>query len=507
MKVFTTSQTKELDEYTVKNEPISSLELMERAANLFCDALMNEIKPSAIDKVAVFAGPGNNGGDALAIARILAGKSYKVEVYLFNPKDSLSKDCLSNKERILQNPQIKFTEVKGSFAPPKLEGNDIVIDGLFGSGLNAPLSGGFAAVVKYINQSDACVFSIDVPSGLFGEDNANNNPETIIQAYRTYTFQYPKISFFLKENYPFTGNWKVLDIGIHPEAIEQIPSSTFYTEERDVTVMYRRRNKFSHKGDFGHALLIAGSYGKIGAARLSAGACLRTGVGLLTCYVPNCGYEIMQASVPEAMVETDANEYHISTVPDTDPYKAIGIGPGIGKDPETVQALENLLEKSKCPLVIDADALNIISDEKNLLTEIPPKSILTPHPKEFDRLAGASANSFERLEKARELSARINCYIILKGAYTSVISPKGKTFFNSTGNPGMATGGSGDVLTGMLVSLMAQAYSPLESAVMGVYLHGLSGDIASSIYSEEAMTSGDIIESIGKAWKDLEVLK
>ncbi len=502
MKLFSTNQTKELDAYTIEHEPIQSIDLMERAARTFTDVFCLRFQDIS-GKIIVFAGPGNNGGDALAIARILYLKGYLVETYLFNPKENLSADCLNNKKSLLKLPQIKFTEVKDTFIPPELSRNDIVIDGLFGSGLNKPLEGGFASVVKYINSSPCTVISIDIPSGLSGEDNTENSTGNIISADYTYTFQFPKLSFLFPENEPFAGKVEVLDIGLHPEGLSSIPTPFHLITKDDVSSLLKKRSRFAHKGNFGHALLIAGSQGKMGAAVLAGKACLRSGAGLLTAHIPQSGNGIMQISLPEAMTSIDKDEFMFSRVPNLDSYNAIAAGPGIGTGEITAGALADLLRQAANPMILDADALNMIAKDSSLLELIPGNSILTPHPKEFDRLAGTSASSYERLHKAMEFAVSTQTYLILKGRYTAVCTPEGECWFNTTGNPGMATAGSGDVLTGILLGLLAQSYSPMEASILGVYLHGLAGDIALDDHSEESLLSGDIISYIGMAFKEI----
>ena len=501
MKLFLTNQIKKLDAYTIKHEPVDSIDLMERAAQAFTDAFCRRFQEHR--RIIVFAGQGNNGGDALAIARMLHLKDYPVESYLFN-KGDLSSDCLTNKERLLKLPQIRFTEVKsGAFTPPDLGENDIVIDGLFGSGLNKPLEGGFAAIVKYINESKSTVVSIDMPSGLLGEDNSTNSVDSIIKADYTYTFQFPKLSFLLPENEHYVGNMEVLDIDLHPKGMEEIFSPYHIIQKQDIQKLLKSRSRFAHKGVFGHALLIAGSRGKMGAAVLAGKACLRSGAGLLSMHVPQSGNVVVQSSLPEAMTSIDDNEYRFSKVPELDLYNAIAVGPGISTDEITANALRHLLQQADKPLALDADALNIIAQDKSILEWVPENTILTPHPKEFDRLTEVSASSYERLQKAMKFAVTHKVYIILKGRYTAVCTPQETCWFNVTGNPGMATAGSGDVLTGILLGLLAQSYTPFEASLIGVYLHGSAGDIALKDSSEESLLSGDIIRCLGSAFREV----
>lgn len=501
IKIFATDQVKELDQYTILHEPVSSIDLVERASTVFMHEFCRRF--SKQHRIIVFAGQGNNGADALAISRLLKDEAYRVETYLFNPTHHLSVDCEMNKQRLLAMDQVEFTEVTDDFAPPVLGKQDIVIDGLFGSGLNRPLTGGFAGVVAYINQSEATVVSIDIPSGLFGEDNRTNEQQAIIQADLTLTFGFPKLAFLLPENVAFTGEWKVLDIGIHPDIVRETSTPYSMVTEEDIAQVFRPRPKFAHKGTFGHALLIAGSRGKLGSSVLSAKACLRTGAGLITVHTPQCGEVVFQTAFPEAMLNFDPNQEFFTALPDLSSYDVIGVGPGIGQRLETGAALERLLQGASKPIVMDADALNIMASNKDLLLRVPPRSILTPHTKEFDRLAGDSATGYERLMKAQSFAQQYKVCVVLKGAYTATCTPSGKVFFNSTGNPGISTAGSGDVLTGVILGLLSQGYEPETAAVAGVFLHGTAGDLAAQAYSEESMLAGDLVKMLGKAYKQI----
>lgn len=499
IKIFATEKVKDLDQYTIKHEPVSSPDLVERAATVFIHEFCRRYSKQT--RIVIFAGQGNNGADALAVARLLIDEGYRVETVLFNPSGHLSYDCQLNKERLLTMENADFTEVKDNFVPPELGAYDVVIDGLFGSGINRPLTGGFAAVVHYLNQSEAAIVSIDIPSGLFGEDNRQNDPDAIVRADVTLTFQFPKLAFLLPENGKYVGEWKVLDIGLHPDIIDETPTPYYFVQEEEVASVFEPRNRFAHKGSFGHALLIAGSKGKMGAALLSAKACMRSGVGLLTAHIPARGELAFQVALPEALLSFDSNKEFFSALPEVSAYTAIGIGPGLGQHMESVAALERLLSAVSRPLVIDADALNLLASNHDLIQRVPPRSILTPHPKEFDRLAGESASGYERLLKAQSFAATHQVCVVLKGAYTAVCTPEGNVYFNSTGNPGMATAGSGDVLTGIILGLLAQGHEPETAAVTGVFLHGVAGDLAAVYRSEESMLAGDITDMLGKAFK------
>ena len=501
MKILTSSQLKELDKYTIAHEPIASIDLMERAAIALTNAIIRRWDKSF--KMVVFAGPGNNGGDALAVARMLSQRGYHVEVFLFNTKGKLSEECQTNLERLKMCGSVYFTEISTQFDPPELTESHVVIDGLFGSGLNKPLSGGFAAVVKYINASKAQVAAIDIPSGLMGEDNTYNIRQNIVHADVTLSIQLPKLSFLFPENEDVVGEWELLDIGLKQSYIDATASPFSIFGEEVIRPIIKPRKRFAHKGSFGHGLLIAGSYGMAGASILSAKACLRSGIGLLTVHTPIHNHDILQISVPEAIVQTDIHERYFAQPTDLSRYKAIAIGPGLGQEEDTALAMMEQIQGSNLPIILDADAINILSTHRNWLSRLPKRCILTPHLGELERLIGKCMDTYERLTKVKELAAYLQSYIIVKGAWTTIVTPEGEYFFNPTGNPGMATGGSGDVLTGILLALVAQGYSREEACKLGVYIHGLAGDIAAEEMTETGMISSDIINALPNAWKKI----
>jgi len=504
MKIFKTQFVKLIDKYTVENEPILSIDLMERAASKVADWLIN--KYSNDREFEIFVGPGNNGGDAMVVARLLTYTNYKVNVFIVKFTDKSSDNFNINYSRLKelseQKNKLKINILTQDSQLPNINSNSVVVDGVFGSGLSRPLENLPAAIVNHINKSKAEIVSVDVPSGLFGEDNSQNN-ENIINADFTLTFQFPKLSFLYPENDKYVGEWHVLNIGLDKNFINKSETDYFYFLKNEVKL--KSRNKFDHKGKYGHALLIAGSYEKTGAAILASRACLRSGVGLLTVHVPQSAYEIMQTAVPEAMLMIDETETNYCKNNELHKFNAIGIGPGIGKKKSMKMALKNLIENSKVPIVFDADAINILSENKEWLNNIPENSIFTPHPKEFERLVGKSTNNFERNRMQVEFAKKYSVYVVLKGANTAVACPDGKTYFNSTGNPGMATAGSGDVLTGIVLSLLAQGYSSKDAALIGVFIHGLAGDIAAHEMSQEALIASDIIYCLGKAFISLKV--
>ena len=504
MKIFTGAQIHELDKYTIEHEPIKSIDLMERAAKAIVRAI-NDTWSTAVP-VVVFAGPGNNGGDALAVARMLAEQKYQVSVYLFNINGKLSADCMANKQRVMACRAVKsFTEVTSEFDPPVLETGTLVVDGLFGSGLNKPLAGGFASLVKYINQSPATVVSIDLPSGLMAEDNTFNVRANIIRADVTLTLQQKKLSFLFAENQALIGKLRVLDIRLSKEGMERISSHYNILEECDLCPRLLHRGEYAHKGDMGNALVIAGSYGMAGAAVLAARACLRSGAGKVTVCTPRRNNDIMQISVPEAVMCLDKEETHFSEAIDTTDFDAVGIGPGLGVKEASAIALITQIRRTKVPVVIDADGLNILASHRAWLQQLPKGIIMTPHPKEFERLAGNHfSDSYERLSNARDMAEHLQAYIILKGHYSALCMPDGNIIFNPTGNAGMATAGSGDVLAGMITGLLARGYKQADACMLGMYLHGMAGDLAAKELGEESVVASDIIRYLPQAFKRLD---
>ena len=504
MKIFTAAQIHELDNYTITHEPIKSIDLMERAAKTITRAIMDEWTDRT--PMVIFAGPGNNGGDALAVARLLAEENYKVSVYLFNIHNKLSDDCAANKQRLIDSKRVgHFTEVTLNFDPPELTEDMVVIDGLFGSGLNKPLIGGFASLVKYINQCPAKVVSIDIPSGLMCEDNTYNIHSNIIRADLTLTLQQKKLSMMMADCQKYIGRLRVLDIRLSKEYIDKTEANCRILEEQDVRRLLMPRDDFAHKGAMGNALIIAGSYGMAGAAVLATRACLRSGVGKVTVHTPRRNYLVMQTAVPEAVMQMDHEETYFSESVDSTDFDALGIGPGLGLVENTAIALIGQIRRTSCPIVADADALNILANHQAWMQQLPSGIIMTPHPKGFDRMAGSTSNNdYERLIRAQQMAEHIKGYIILKGHHSALCMPDGHIVFNATGNSGMATAGSGDVLTGILTALLARGYDKGTACQLGMYLHGLAGDLAAKEVGKESLVASDIIQFLPKAFLKLE---
>jgi len=502
MKILPIDKVREADAYTIKNEPVDSIDLMERAAKSCCKWMLSKFRST--DRIKVFCGLGNNGGDGLAIARLLVKKDFRVEVFVLRYSDKSSDDFNTNLENLKYQKKVKINEISQIKDLPETLGSDWVVDAIFGSGLSKPVTGFVGQVIEYINNQNTKVVSIDIPSGLFADRSSVDSGGAIINADVTLSFEFAKKAFMFSENLPFVKEWEIMSINLHPDFIKSVDKADYLTLKDDIQGLIKKRRKFDHKGRFGHALLIAGSYGKMGAAVLASEACMRTGAGLLTTHIPKQGYDIIQTAVPEVMTSIDRSETSFSELPGLDPYNAIGIGPGIGQDKETCTALKVLIQNTGLPILFDADAINILGENKTWLSFIPPGCIFTPHPKEFERLAGKSNNAFERDKQQREFSVKYGAYVILKGYSTAISCPDGTCFYNSTGNPGMATGGSGDVLTGVILGLLAQEYTSLEACLVGTYLHGLAGDLASKELGYEASLASDITGHIGYAYQILQ---
>lgn len=498
MKIFSASQIRACDTYTIHASKISSYELMEKAAAQ-CVAWINENLPS--DSVfIILCGSGNNGGDGLAITRMLHRQGYSAKAFLLRLSDELTEDCRKNFER-LNSIEKGLAEIlpQDSLIADVPE-HVIIIDALLGTGLNRPAEGWVGDFIKHINELPNKVVSIDIPSGM-PADNIPVADAPVINASYTLSFQFYKRSFLHPETGKFTGRLYILDIGLSSTFITSTHTSYYISDKEVMLTLYKPRNPFTHKGDYGLAFVIAGSKCMIGAAVLASKAALRSGAGKVKVLVPECGYEIVQSAVPEAMCYV-SGETCISRIKDWQ-GSVVGIGPGLGTSEATIRAVADFITACKEPMVIDADGLNILAQQPDLLHKLPAESVLTPHPKEFERLFGPAKDSMQMVEIARAQSMKYNIYIVLKGHHTVVVTPEGECWYNMTGNAGMATGGSGDVLTGIITGLMSQGYDSFDAVRLGVYLHGLAGDSAMQKWTADAMVAGDIVEQMGKAFQQL----
>ena len=498
MKIFTAEKIRSADEFTIKNEPVSSILLMERAASECVKWLYQHCKNHS--KFAIFCGNGNNGGDGFAVARMLYQKGFDVDVFINSSKENFSDDAQINYNKLKEISGISVHDFKDidSF---QFDQNTIVIDALFGTGLSRKLDGVYKELIEKLNKLNQVKISVDVPSGLFSDKISEEN-QTIFQADYTLSFQFWKRSFVHPETGKFAGKVVILDINLSGEFIEKTPTDYFVIDDEIIKEIFRPRDDFAHKGTYGKVIVVAGSYGKMGAAVLATKSALKTGAGLTFTIAPDCGYEILQTSCPEAMF-ISGGEKCIEEI-EIQKDSVYGIGPGLGTESQTEKALLEFLKQSENnPLLLDADALNIISKSQDHLKLIPKNSVITPHPKEFERLFGKTEDSFQRLELARIKAKELRIFIVLKDHHTQIINPEGKVFYNITGNSGLAKGGSGDILTGNVTSLLAQKYSPENACILGVWLHGKAADFAAEKFSKESMLPTDVINELGNVFLDL----
>lgn len=500
MKIFSKEQIYEGDQLTAKKQNISSTELMERAGIQIFNWLHVRMQGAQVP-IHVFCGIGNNGGDGLVVARHLIIHGYNVKTYIVNCSDKRTKDFLVNYDLIKQTTK-QWPEMMNCEADfPEIHKDDIIVDAIFGIGLNRPVNDWVKSLFMHFKNSQAFTLSVDIPSGVY-TDKVPEDENGVVWANYTLSFQSPKLVFFLPETSKFSIQWEVLDIGIDREFLYRTETESELIGKNEVLPIYIPRQKYAHKGDFGHSLIIGGSYGKMGSVMLTSRAALAIGAGLVTAYVPKSGYQIMQTGFPEAMVITDDDEEFISNISfDMEPT-VIGLGIGMGTETKTVSALEKFLKSNKTPLVIDADGLNMLSTKKKLLKALPEHTVLTPHPKELERLIGAWNDDFDKLKKTKAFSKKYKVIVVIKGAHTITVF-QDKYYINTTGNPGMATAGSGDVLTGVITGLISQGYEPLSATVFGVYLHGKAADIAIEDLGYQSLIASHIIEALGEAYIDL----
>jgi len=498
MKIFSTQDIRAIDRYTIENEDVTAMELVERVAEAVTTEITSRWRPTR--PVIIFAGPGNNGADALTVARMLVEQGWHPQTILFNiGGNRLSRECAAARDLLLEAaPDIHFTEVISRMDFPELRRGHLVIDGIFGSGFVGEMSRAYQLLIDRINDAHATVVSIDVPTGMSGDWNPNSVNRYIIHATLTLAVQFPRMAFFLANNAELVGEWKVLDVGLSEKAIAATPSQYFLVERRDVAQALRPRDEFSSKADYGSAAIFAGSYGMMGAAVMAARGCLRSGVGKVSVCAPKCGFNIIQTAVPEALYQYNKGEIVITDMTPAREYDAIAVGPGIGTATETLQAFEDFIGRRTKPVILDADALNCIAQRPNLLNSLPVLSVLTPHAGEFDRLFGEHHSDESRLRTAIDKAETYKIFIILKGRYTAIVRPDGKIYFNSSGTPALATAGTGDVLTGMLASFMAQGYKPEVACILAVYIHGEAGRLARETHGTYGVVASDVADNIGR---------
>jgi hydroxyethylthiazole kinase-like uncharacterized protein yjeF len=492
--LLTSAQMRSADQFTIANKPIASIDLMEKAARAFVQCFLRE-EFDANKSVAIFCGKGNNGGDGLAIAHLLLANGYQnIKVYIINFSNKQSDDFAINLQRIDES-RCKKVVINQPSDLKSLKA-DLVIDAILGSGLNKALAGDYEELVQFINKQHKKVYAVDVPTGFFAEGKL---PEVYngIKAYKTISFQRPKINFFFPESATATEKFEVVEIDLDEGFIQNQDADFQLIEESDIQNILRPRKLFSHKGTYGHGLIIAGNTDTMGAALLSSMACLHTGAGLTTACIPQSGLTALNTSLPEVMA-LPRDEY--TRIENPKKYQAIAIGPGLGTDPENEKLLESLILANQ-PLIIDADALNILGERPDLTDKLAPNTILTPHVKEFDRLFGEHDSWWDRVQSAQEKAKKLKIVIVLKNQYTFICLPTGKILINPTGNPAMAQGGMGDILTGIIAGFVTQRYTATDAAILACYIHGKAGDeLAKDLI---VVTASQVAASIAKEIKIL----
>ncbi len=508
MLILNARQMRALEAATMQEQQIGSVELMERAAKGAARFIAKQYD-IAHTPIVVFSGPGNNGGDGLAVARLLHRMGAQhVEAYLFNTQGSLSETCRHQAERLQSEcPELHFVEVTQQFEAPTLSPQTLIVDALFGIGLSKPLGGGFAALIQFINSSGTQVVSLDLPSGLMCEDNTCNSPSAIVRATHTVVMGLPKLVHLLPDAGVYVGQTHLVSKGLSALPAEMEEVKYHLSEESELKALLKPRQPYHHKGNFGTALLVAGKYGMAGAAVLAAKACLRGGAGKVVIHTPAANNDILQTSVPEAVLDMDADTHIFTTPVPLQGYSALGMGPGMGTDKRTALAFIEQISHVHIPLVLDADAINILGLHKGWIQQVPAGTILTPHAGEMKRLGICAADSYSLLLEAINMATSHHFYIVLKGHFTAICTPEGHVYFSGQGNSGMATAGSGDVLTGVILSLLAQGYNAEDSCRLGVYLHALAGDFAAEALGEHSVTASDIIAYLPQAFAHLQPVR
>jgi hydroxyethylthiazole kinase-like uncharacterized protein yjeF len=471
LPLLTASQIREADAYTIAHEPTSSVDLMERASKAFVNWFINHF-PDKGQSIAVYCGTGNNSGDGLAIARLLFEHGYTyVNVTIARFSTHSSEDFNVNLARLELLP-ITVTELSAGYELIN-ETSEILIDALLGSGLNKPLEDDYKRLVDELNNLRKNVVAVDVPTGFYTDGEVNGN-HTVLKAELVITFQQPKINFLLPESGSVIKCWEAVNIGLNDEFIKSLQSPYQLVKEDDIKAMLKPRARFSHKGTFGHALIIAGQAKTMGAALLCSSACVYAGAGLTTACIPQSGLTALNNYQAEVMAIV-RQEYEQPDL-ELEKYSVVALGPGLGTNEDALTLLKNVLDGYDKPVVIDADGLNLLAAHPKLLCDLSAGSIISPHMKEFDRLFGEHSSWWQRLQTLRVKAQELQICIVLKNSYTITATPEGMLYFNSTSNSAMAVGGMGDVLTGIITALLAQNYTPEQACLMGVYLHGKAGD-------------------------------
>ncbi len=514
MKVASSAEMKTLDQRAIEEYGIPGVVLMENAAIQLVRVLLENYKQFTHGKFFIFCGKGNNGGDGFAIARHLANQGRQVNIILLAEPEKIGGDAAVNL-RIAQKMGLPFQTITTSekllSLRQAISGQDLVIDAIFGTGLSTAVRGFYKEAIDFINELPNQVVAVDIPSGLNADTGKVEG--SCIRADLTISFGLPKMAHLLTPASTHVGCLEVVGISIPPKLVEEAGIKVNWLEKKDVAGLLGSRPLDSHKGDYGHLLIMGGSEGKGGAPAMAALAGLRSGAGLVTLAVPEKVHQAIEMGLMEVMSEPlNKPEKRIlveSSYENLEPLlagkSALVIGPGIGAQPETGKFLQKVIASTAIPMIIDADGLNLLALDKKILERKNAPIILTPHPGEMGRLMNIPTKEVQsnRLEVAMDLAQSTGCFIVLKGAGTIVASPQGDAFINTTGNPGMATAGTGDVLAGMVGGFLAQGLGPEEATNVGVFLHGLAGDLAAKEFGERSLIAGDMIQVFPRALQTL----
>lgn len=505
MKIATREQVRKIDRSTIEDYKIPGLVLMENAGRSVTE-LITKNYPN-VHNIAIFCGTGNNGGDGFVIARHLISKGFNTTTFICGDEQKYRGDALLN-YKSLKNIGTKILILKEK--PPHNLECDLIVDSIFGTGLDREVEGFYKHIIEFLNSCSAPILSVDIPSGL--DANSGRLLGCCIKANTTVTFALPKIGTVIYPGVEYCGDLYVSNITT-PGNLEDSINLELITAY-DIRPLIHTRNKDTHKGTYGHLFILSGSPGKSGAATLSAIGAQRIGTGLVTVGVPESLNPVIEEKLTEAMTEplpeTKNGLLGLSSLKKalavlSDKKTALAIGPGISTSKQTESFLLKLLSKCNMPVVIDADAITLISKNLNLLKNLKIPVILTPHPGEMARLIGKTNKEVqeERINISRDFSKKFGVYLVLKGARTIISTPSGKIFINPTGNPGMASGGMGDVLTGIIGGLLSQGYNAENSCKIGVFVHGLAGDIAFEEISDSGYLATEVAEYITKAIKNI----
>lgn len=500
-KIYSGKQLDILYAQAAQVDKLSARDYIERAAVAFERELFRHYSLGG-RSIYIFAGAGRCGAYALSIAQLLARKGYAVYAYLFYRGGKLTSECEAVREQFSTD-SLRLEDIFTDFAPPRISKGDLIIDGLFGADLQTPLSEGYLSLVDFLNATEAPIVSVEIPSGLFAEDNSGNTLEHVIQAERTIAFDSPKLAFFFRENDPYVGAWSCLPLGISPQAQHDIDTAYYYVQDAALSLSLQKRPRFSIELPREKVLFLTRKRGHTGKTLLTARAAFRAGCSEVHAFVPAEEALSLSVALPELTVSAPDDIHPL--MDGLSAYKTLVIGDGFGTDDEAFQLFEQLMASYQSrPFLIESDGLALLSRDLKLLKKLPSNSILIATHKELDDMSGYFRSDRERLERALELASNCGVYIILRGTYSAVCTPTGAVFFDTTGNTGLQTNGAANVLTGVIAGLLGQGYLSITASVLGVHLVGLSAELYAGRYSERSLTATSLVDLLGDAYHQLE---